>query len=156
MPYVECQICQKEFYIKPSHQKLGWGKFCSRTCHTLSQRKGHFVSCKTCGKQIWRMPKSLERSKSGYFFCNKSCSLSWKNTILNSGINHPLWNGGESSYRKKKEDSSEDIYCLHCGLRDKRVLVVHHIDENRKNNILTNLMWLCRNCHYLIHNGKTI
>jgi predicted HNH restriction endonuclease len=32
------------------------------------------------------------------------------------------------------------------------MLVVHHIDENRNNNNHENLIWLCYNCHHLVHN----
>jgi len=28
----------------------------------------------------------------------------------------------------------------------------NHIDSNRKNNNLNNLIWLCMNCYYLVHN----
>jgi len=30
-------------------------------------------------------------------------------------------------------------------------LIVHHIDKNRNNNGIENLIWLCQNCHYLVH-----
>jgi 5-methylcytosine-specific restriction endonuclease McrA len=41
--------------------------------------------------------------------------------------------------------------CERCGLTDERLLTVHHLDEDRTNNRLDNLAWLCPNCHYLIH-----
>jgi predicted HNH restriction endonuclease len=31
------------------------------------------------------------------------------------------------------------------------VLAVHHVDQNRTNNKVTNLAWLCHNCHHLVH-----
>ncbi|MHA1267983.1 MAG: HNH endonuclease [Candidatus Helarchaeota archaeon] len=40
-----------------------------------------------------------------------------------------------------------------CGIVDDRVLAVHHIDSNRRNNSPGNLTWLRRNCHYLVHFG---
>jgi 5-methylcytosine-specific restriction endonuclease McrA len=46
-------------------------------------------------------------------------------------------------------------YCGRCKLVDKRVLAVHHKDKNRENNALSNLMWLCHNCHYLVHHDKS-
>jgi len=36
----------------------------------------------------------------------------------------------------------------------KKVIIVHHIDKNRKNNKLSNLAWLCRNCHFLVHHHE--
>jgi 5-methylcytosine-specific restriction endonuclease McrA len=42
--------------------------------------------------------------------------------------------------------------CNRCNDNDQRILAVHHIDKNRSNNELSNLMWLCHNCHFLIHN----
>jgi predicted DNA-binding protein len=33
-------------------------------------------------------------------------------------------------------------------------VVVHHIDENRQNNSLDNLIPLCRSCHEKVHNNK--
>ncbi|MBU4162493.1 HNH endonuclease, partial [Patescibacteria group bacterium] len=38
-----------------------------------------------------------------------------------------------------------------CGISDKRVLVVHHIDGNRKSNSIKNLERLCCNCHAIAH-----
>jgi 5-methylcytosine-specific restriction endonuclease McrA len=46
------------------------------------------------------------------------------------------------------------LICKRCGTEDKRVLEAHHIDSNRKNNTIQNLVWLCRNCHHLVHNHK--
>ncbi|MFH1508696.1 MAG: HNH endonuclease [bacterium] len=70
-----------------------------------------------------------------------------------SGENHPQWKYGKYYYlplmkRKKK------MICMKCNEKNKKVLVVHHIDRNRKNNELENLIWLCRNCHYLVHQYK--
>ena len=44
--------------------------------------------------------------------------------------------------------------CKRCGLDDKRVLAVHHIDQNHFNNKPENLTWLCQNCHFLVHHDK--
>lgn len=64
---------------------------------------------------------------------------------------HPNWRGGESSYRRVMNASERDKKCTLCLTKDYRVLAVHHIDKNRKNNDLSNLSWLCHNCHYLVH-----
>jgi 5-methylcytosine-specific restriction endonuclease McrA len=38
-----------------------------------------------------------------------------------------------------------------CGEGDIRMLAVHHIDQDRKNYKVENLVWLCHNCHHLVH-----
>ncbi len=152
MPQVKCKICHKKFYAKPSHQKLGWGKYCSIKCRNISQLKGKFVNCHICGKKIWKAPKALEHSKSGKFFCSKSCQTLWRNQYF-SGPKHPNWRGGRysTSYRKILFQSGATPICRICGQKDKRVLLVHHINKNRNNNVAKNLVWLCWNCHRLVH-----
>lgn len=38
-----------------------------------------------------------------------------------------------------------------CSCNETKILEVHHIDENRENDIVTNLCYLCPNCHSLYH-----
>ena len=154
MPIVCCKICGKEFYAKPSHLKRGWGKYCSAKCQYKGYLKGKFVYCETCGKKIWRQPKRLERSQSKKFFCSKSCQSAWRNKILHIGEKHPNWTGGEFAGRGILERSNRKKICESCGISDKRVLAVHHKDGNRKNNSIENLIWLCHNCHHLVHSYK--
>jgi len=155
MPQVKCKICDKEFYVKPSHQKLGYGKYCSRNCQRKGQVKGKYVLCEFCGKEIWRIPRDIKRSKSNKFFCSKSCQTKWRNKLF-SGNKHANWKGGEYTYHRIMREHNIRAICSRCGIDDKKVLVIHHKDHNRKNNNIDNLVWLCRNCHYLTHDGKTI
>lgn len=154
MPIVTCLICEKEFYVKPSHQKLGWGKYCSTSCRTRGQFNGKTVTCFVCKKELYRSLKGLRKSISGKFFCTKSCQTIWRNTILYSGGNHPNWVSGESSYRRILKANSREQICVLCKTIDKRILAVHHYDKNRKNNTISNLVWLCYNCHYLVHHDS--
>ena len=66
------------------------------------------------------------------------------------GENNPNFKGGVS-YRRENILTKLPNKCVECGVEDKRVLLVHHKDRNRKNNKLTNLEILCRNCHLLEH-----
>jgi 5-methylcytosine-specific restriction endonuclease McrA len=75
----------------------------------------------------------------------------WKNKNLIVGEDHPNWKNGENAYREIMIRSGIPAVCKHCGTKDFRVLLVHHIDEDRKNNHIENLMWLCHNCHFLKH-----
>lgn len=41
-----------------------------------------------------------------------------------------------------------------CEICNQRASEVHHIDNNRKNNNISNLMALCRDCHFHAHGDK--
>ncbi len=149
-----CQQCSKLFYVKPNRVLKGWGKYCSNACKHASFRKGIIVACSSCGIQTNRDMKSQKRSKSGKFFCSKNCQTVWRNTTLYVREGHSNWTGGKSSYRSVMLRDQRAKTCVKCNLSDPRVLAVHHRDKNRDNNDLTNLIWLCHNCHYLVHHDK--
>jgi len=151
MANAACEICGKSFTAKPSYIKKGWGRFCSPKCQYKSYLKGKFVNCEICGKTVWRAPRKIKHSKSGKFFCNKSCQTLWRNKEF-SGMRHANWKNGESvKYRERMTHSRVPQICNVCKNQDTRVLAVHHLDKNRRNNNLDNLAWVCHNCHYLIH-----
>jgi len=151
MPIQKCKICGKGFYTKPFHMKKGWGKYCSIGCRTEAQFKGKWVECDYCGKRIWRTPRDFRKSESKKFFCSVACHCSWENINNRCGENAPNWIAGQSVYRRLLKRYGKPEKCRRCGISDKRVLIVHHRDSNRKNNKPQNLEWLCRNCHCIIH-----
>ncbi len=151
MPHVECIKCSAKFYAKPRHLKKGWGKFCSQKCQFSSQRNGKYFHCDICQKIVYRSKRQIAHSRIGKFFCNKSCFAVWKNANLFIGENHARWLHGENAYRNIMKRSGIEPICSDCGINNFKVLVVHHIDRNRKNNLIDNLKWLCFNCHHLEH-----
>jgi len=153
MPWLSCLICSNELYIRPNKQRIGWGKYCSKDCQNKSQRKGREFNCKYCKKKVIRTPSIIAKSKSGYFFCSRSCSMAWKNSVLKSGNNHYLWAGGSATYRVRLMRKGGKIICSRCGIEDVRVLDAHHKDSDRQNNVVENLEWLCKNCHFLAHHA---
>lgn len=153
MPNVTCKKCGKQFYAKPNWIKIGWGKYCSRNCVFKSQMKGKWTNCFICKKSVYKSPKALTRSKSGNFFCSKSCQTIWRNSVF-VGENHANWKTGENSYKEILLRSNIVQVCKRCRVKDARILAVHHLDRNRHNNKVENLMWLCHNCHFLIHHDK--
>lgn len=150
MPMAPCRLCGKGFYTKPSWIRRGHGFYCSQKCQYQAARKGKMVNCFICGKDVYREPRQLTRSDK--YFCSKSCQTQWRNTFF-SGSKHANWKGGQFvAYRRILMRDSRPQICALCGTRDVRILTVHHIDENHKNHRIDNLMWLCHNCHFLIHN----
>lgn len=154
MPWFNCQVCGYQAYVKPSHQKSGYGKYCSRKCRAESQKNGDKFKCSICHKELYRSIKGQRRSRSGTFFCSKSCQAVWRN-LTYVGQNHANWKGGITTYRRTLQRSDTKSICAKCKSDDTRVLVAHHKDRNRKNNSLSNLIWLCHNCHYLVHHYKS-
>jgi 5-methylcytosine-specific restriction endonuclease McrA len=153
MPRTNCIICEKEFYAKPSSIKKGWGKSCSSRCQYKSFKTGVIRKCFTCGKGVYLSLARLDHSKSKKYFCNKSCQTRWRNKEF-SGNKSKLWKDGVSTYRDVISNSTNPKVCLLCRDKDLRVLVVHHIDKNRLNFKIDNLVWLCHNCHHLAHFNK--
>ncbi len=151
MPLVRCAQCHKSFHVKPSWIKLGYGKYCSSACQYKGSKTGKVITCFLCKKEAYRPKKQLTKSKSGRYFCGKSCQTIWRNQLFR-GEQHPNWKEGKHvDYRQIMEKESARPICRACKSTDVRVLCVHHLDQNRRNNSITNLAWLCYNCHHLVH-----
>lgn len=153
MPIVKCKLCSKEFYGKPYFIKNGWAKYCSSVCQYEGRRNGKILPCEICGKKTYKQLKKLEKSKSGKFFCSKSCQTVWRNQEF-IGVKHHNWKTGLFVYRSVLGRNKISKICVLCKTKDERVLAVHHVDRNRKNNLVSNLAWLCNNCHFLVHHYK--
>lgn len=146
-----CLECKIEFKPKDYRQK-----FCSLTCWHKTESKvrktGKILNCEECGKNVYRTKSDIKKSKSGLFFCNKSCSASYHNRFK-SGKSHPSFRNGSSTstYRKLAFEEYGKV-CNRCGYdKHEQVLEVHHKDRNRKNNKISNLEVLCANCHVEEH-----
>ena len=67
-----------------------------------------------------------------------------KSLLENAPIGHRF---GEET--KEAVRARQNFVCALCGeAQEDRKLSVHHIDENRWNNKTSNLIALCRKCHY--------
>ncbi len=139
-----------EFYTKPSWIEKGEGKYCSLNCSRVGSRTGRCVSCLVCKKSVYRQAHHLNQTKNNNFFCSKQCHLFHLNS-KQIGEQASNWKHGQFSYRGKLLRSSVIQECFICKNADKRVLLAHHIDHDRKNNKIENLSWLCSNCHFLVH-----
>jgi len=80
------------------------------------------------------------------------------------GENNPRWNGGNSEYPNHAEFKRARIVVLKnskgkCEICGEPAKLVHHIDGDKSNHDINNLMAVCLKCHEPLHcddNGKSI
>ena len=102
-------------------------------------------------------------------FCSQKCS-SYYHKLQKGDFNSPgvgsgnnqwgednhQYKTGIGTFRSKALEAYGNV-CSDCGKDgEQETLDVHHIDENRKNNVLENLKVVCRSCHkkYYIHRDE--
>jgi hypothetical protein len=155
-----CLHCNKEFETYAKYINRGHGKFCSRRCG-WDHKKGVTkvvripnVYCALCGKKFFRKKGHKKYSKSGLFFCCRAHKD--KAQSLEFGIKelHPPHYGTSEKGTCYREKALKYLpnKCADCGWEKiPEILVVHHIDRNRKNSSLENLKVLCPTCHEITH-----
>lgn len=111
------------------------------------------VVCVDCGKQVSRASNRQKRcSTCKQNHDNRTCSEHYRRNYVKkgydqSGENNNNWKGGIGTYRKILEDIKQ---CQKCS--SAKFVVTHHIDGNRYNNSIDNLIRLCKRCHQIEHN----
>lgn len=146
---IECGFCGKTFDKLAKHFRAARKKgteifFCSISCGKMKRRV--LVKCNKCQKSF-EILSSAMRSKSGFYYCSRSCSASVNNTIYKAKEGHPNWKDGSGSYRSVGLSG----HCEDCGETRYYLLVVHHANKNRSQNGKDNLVTLCLNCHGMRH-----
>jgi hypothetical protein len=110
--------------------------------------------CGTCGKPICIKKVYSGRTR----FCSKDCANQFHSQRMKNEGN-PAWQGGiqyapysyEFDHERKLTVKERDNFtCQICGKRQWELnypLSVHHIDYDKKNHALENLIALCSACH---------
>lgn len=140
-----CKKCGCVFKDKPSGRKV----YCGRVCAT----KQVTADCLTCGKEVTRAQSSMLKE----VYCNMACAKVGKSkrfTKMNIEMNpdrmtlevrtklrfHRLGKGEGKSYEKTFGVHTHRIVAAEkIGRPLKKGEVVHHKDENRRNNNPDNL-----------------
>jgi len=155
---VTCEQCGKTFSINAAQTER---RFCSRGCRALwlgelqagQDHPGYNSeerACLQCGKPI-QVTKGY-REKGWGQFCNRQCQA-----LYQVGANSPAWKGGlsfepyppEFNDRLKRPVWARDRGICRCGCGQPGA-DVHHVDYDKENNSLGNLVLLAKSCH-----GKT-
>jgi len=174
-----CEICTKQFYVKPSREKRCHARFCSWECFTHKIIK----NCSECGKQYkvqrWQEKISKQCSKDCHVEAQKKQVGYWKNKKRpylklphfwkvgdNTGSQHPNWKGGVTSEQNKIRNSLKqrkwikDIFkrdnytCTLCGKRGGDLIADHFpfpfYKYPEKRLDLNNGRTLCFKCNYQV------
>lgn len=111
-------------------------------CKECVKKERTNLSCALCGKKFSRSPHQIKSNKSGFFYCSRECGNKHKNILVQE--EYPI---SVNNYRQRAMQYYPN-YCAVCEWKeDIRILEVHHIDENRNNNDIKNLIILCPICH---------
>jgi hypothetical protein len=107
------------------------------------------VECSNCGVHFYKNESKKKSSKSGLFFCSRACKDQAQRI---GGIKEimPDHYGTGRCYRSICW-ANHDKECVVCG--EKRIVAVHHYDENHDNNDPKNLIPLCPTHHCYVHSS---
>lgn len=149
---IKCQQCQKEIFTRTTNIS----KFCSRTCSSKfkSLAKTTEVECAQCKTKFRKKHSHLPNSKSRLYFCSRKCKDQAQRLGGIKEIMPPHYGTADPTKFYRNNFTTNDLVCKRCGYQEFKVSVqIHHIDHNHKNNDISNLMPLCANCHWGLHNN---
>lgn len=120
-------------------------EFTCRECGTkflLKAKKAYY--CERCRKKLNSIRVMQERYKK-----DPNIKIGVGSGGNQWGENNSQYIDGRSHYAEKFHRNIKRDCCSIC--LSKKNLVVHHLDKNRKNNKMSNLILLCRSCHAKVH-----
>ena len=143
---IKCKTCGYEWQISPCSLMPSTTK----TYNFIGCPECKYTECicDECGKKFKRLKSIVNKTE--LHFCSKECGNRYKNKlILNTQDSADYRRNAFLAYPRK---------CAVCGWNeDEDILEVHHKDENRNNNHVSNLIILCPICHkYLTLHKKTL
>lgn len=145
---LHCLECDYQWEANPQNFLYN-NKGSKHHCPNCYKTKKIIVQCAWCKKEISRAPSKIQKNKSGFFYCCREHGNLHKNFLKQ---NQGEWDNS-NNYRLKAFNNYEHK-CFICNWKeDERILEVHHIDENRNNDQLDNLIILCPTCHRKITLG---
>lgn len=123
-------------------------------CRSKNQRILPPIPCVQCGKDVLRSPAQLATTKRRFgVFCGRQCFGQFvtgpNNPAFYSGGNPGVY-GPMFKSMKPRVLARDGGVCFVCGAVGK--LDVHHVNRDKKNNSMLNLVAVCRTCHRKLEN----
>jgi hypothetical protein len=116
--------------------------------HTQKTIEFEVRNCVHCGKEF---SVSLhDKSKYKVLTCSHSCSGAYPEYIKRRVVNKI---GSEAKSYPIVAKRAGLTFCCICG--EKEVVDIHHLDEDRTNDSIDNLVALCPTHHAYMHRGKS-
>lgn len=157
----KCLCCQNNFQAPIREVNRGNGKFCNRKCsgkyngeHRLKPVPN--VTCAYCHVKFYKNASKQTGSKSQLFFCCRAHKdiaqqIGGIQAIMPSHFGEVGTDYRTIAFRVKEQK------CERCAYdSNPAAIIVHHIDRDRKNNVISNLEVLCANCHAIEHLGEEL
>lgn len=158
-----CKECNNQI----SYKSALYGTGLCRSCAMIGNKNPNINNyptkqtfCMDCHTEIWNGQKRCEECY------HKSQIGSKRDLDLFLGENNPNWQGGLSfgdysiefnNILKRKVRDLDNHECQICHKTEvelDEILCVHHIDYNKENCEIENLISLCRKCHAITNGNR--
>lgn len=147
---VVCPVCGKTFETVQSRidarKSVGKSLCCSRKCGFSPRTKRITRSCAHCGKSITRRASEMRSEKS---YCSRQCYHQGRVLTMDRYIKFHVGTRGinETTVREHRLIWEEAYGPLSPDMN------IHHINGNKSDNRLENLMAVPMKKHMMLHNG---
>ena len=149
---VVCEFCGIEFNKPPSAIKKTKQNFCSRRCFGNSSRNKIEFDCLNCGKHDSYNPSQDKYYKGNGKYCSKKCRYAYYKKNPESVPNFKGGHIDSAGYRRIRGQREHRLVMEeHLGRKLAESEHVHHIDGNKSNNSLINLVIIPNSEHMKIH-----
>ena len=118
---------------------------CKRCNKEFDAKRKDTMYCSACKKKVASERTMRSRKK---YHPEVQVGVGSGGNSRNRGYTHGSYKTGVTAYRNLIPVE----VCTWCG--DTKHLLVHHLDENRYNNSLDNLICLCKRCHQALHTKR--
>lgn len=145
MPIVNCYLCNKETYKRPSQIKRARHIFCSSECYGkyVTREHSEIRKCEVCGKEFKAIKGNIKRRMTKC--CSRQCLKKW---WKNNRVTYIGKDGYEHYNNQRKHRIIIERFI---GRKLKKDEVVHHINGIKNDNRLENLRLMSKSEHHKLH-----